>query len=331
MSSPAQNFKWAADPDRLSVIPIQYPDIWHYYNLLASLNWTPGEVNLSGDKYDWDTKMSEEMRKFVKHILAFFSTIDSVVLSNLDENFGKEFDLMEVKYVYIQQAQQEAVHAIMYGLQIQAVTDGDEQRELLNAARNMPIIVSMYAWVKKWFDKDTYTIGERLVAFAAVEGVLFSFSFSALQWLREMKVLSGITQANEFIMRDEGAHTDFACMLISKYLQTRPSRPRVLEIIGEIIEILDAFIDVSMPDPLPNLTPADMHRYIRFQADYVINKMGYGKYYKELNPFAFMDKVAMNASVKVNFFESRSSQYQSVVDPKLSEFTISCDDAHYAD
>jgi ribonucleotide reductase beta subunit family protein with ferritin-like domain len=315
-------FVWAAgEEDRVALFPIRHPDVWAFRKKMEALHWNAQEVDLTRDKKDWTTRMNDEQRHFVKMQLAFFATIDIDVLKNLDENFGEEIDCMEARMVYAAQKDQECVHAEGYSLQIEAVMDGDEREAVLNAVRTMPVIARMRAWVLRWFDRGL-DVGERLVAFAAVEGVLFSASFSALQWLRELNLLPGITDFNSFIVRDEGIHTLFTCLLARRYLRAKPAQKRAEAIFGSVVEVLDAFVTESLPVRLIGMNAELMKQYVRFQADCVLIDMDYAPLYRVENPFKFMDKMTLNEVAKVNFFEHRPTQYQNPTKPGQSKLAI---------
>lgn len=325
MAVEASNFTWGDESGRLALFPIKHSDIWDFRKTIEALHWTAQEVDLTRDRRDWD-RMDDNQKLFVKMQLAFFARIDIDVLNNLDENFGDEVNCMEAKMVYAAQKDQECVHAESYSLQIEAVLDGAERDEVLNAVTTIPIIKKMREWVLKWFDKSTYSVGERLVAFAAVEGVLFSASFSALQWLRELNLLPGITAFNSFIVRDEGIHTLLTCLLVKTYLTTKPSQVRVYEIFDSVIELIAEFVNESLPVRLIGMNAELMNEYVQFQADSVLRQMGYAPRFKVANPFKFMDKLSLNEVTKTNFFEHRPTQYQNVTKPGQSMFAIDTSD-----
>ena len=310
---PESAFVWAAgEAERVALFPIRHPEVWAYRKTLEALHWSAQEIDLTRDKKDWDTRMTPDQRHFVKMQLAFFATIDIDVLKNLDENFGDEVDCVEARMVYAAQKDQECTHAESYSLQIEAVMSGAEREAVLNAARTMPVIARMRDWVMRWFDRRAHGVGERLVAFAAVEGVLFSASFSALQWLRELNLLPGITDFNSFIVRDEGIHTLFTCHLVRAHLRAKPPQAAAEAIFGEVVAVLDSFVSESLPVRLIGMNDELMAQYVRFQADAVLKRMGYAPLYGVENPFTFMDKLALNEVAKSNFFEVASTQYQNV-------------------
>jgi ribonucleoside-diphosphate reductase subunit M2 len=316
-------FRWAdGEEGRKALAPILHPDIWAFRKKLQGLHWNAEEVDLTRDKQDWTTRMDADQRHFVKQQLGFFASVDLLVLAGLDAGLGfEEVDCMEASMYYAAQKDQECVHAEAYSLQIEAVMDGDEREAVLNAVRTMPTIARMHAWVQRWFDRSL-SIGERLVAFAAVEGVLFSASFSALQWLRELNLLPGITDFNSFIVRDEGVHTLFTCLLVRRYLRERPAQERAAAIFDSVVEVIDDFVTESLPVRLIKMNDDLMKQYVRFQADCVLIEMGYDPVYRVENPFKFMDKVTLNEVTKVNFFEARGTQYQNVSRPGQARLAI---------
>lgn len=317
----ADCFNWApGERDRLALQPIQNADVWEFRKKIEALHWTPQEVDLTRDRAHW-LRMTAEEKRMVRHQLAFFASADIVVLDNLGANFRREVDCLEARMVYAAQEDQECAHAESYGLQIEAVMEGAEREATLNAVRTMPVVGRIRDWVGRWFDSALH-VGERLVAFAAVEGILFQSSFAALQWLRERNLLPGITSANSFIARDEGVHTLFACLLVRRYVVRRPAPGRAEAIVREAIAVVDDFIDESLPTPLAGLDAPLMREYVRFQADSVLQAMGYPRAYGAANPFPFMDKLTLNEVAKTNFFEHRPSQYQNVVRPGGAALTL---------
>lgn len=306
-------FRWApGESARIALRPIVHSDIWEFRKTLEGLHWTAQEVDYSKDLADWSSRMTSDEREFVKYQLAFFARIDIDVLGNLDENFGEEVDCLEARMAYAAQKDQECVHAESYSLQIEAVLSGEERDRVLNAVRHMPIIARMRKWVVKWCDRAHHSVGDRLVAFIFIEGVLFSGSFCALQWLKHRNLLPGITEANGFISRDEGVHTLLGCLLVRKYLLERPSQSRVEQILGEMVEIIDAFVSEALSVRLIGMNDELMKQYVRFQSDCVLADMGYATKYRVSNPFPFMDAMTLNEVAKTNFFEAKVTQYQSV-------------------
>ncbi len=312
-------FSWApGERERLSLLPIRHEDIWAMREKLLGLHWNANHVILLRDKKDWISRMSPPQRQFVSMQLAFFSRIDIDALEFIDglcEEIGSaETGCLEARMFYCSQAEQECTHAESYSLQIMAVVDGAEQTALLNAARTMPIVGKIRDWVRRWFD-TSIPIGERLVAFAGVEGVLFSASFCALQWLREKNILAGITLFNEYIARDEGIHADTTCLLVRKYLKIKPAEQLAHKIFLDLVEnIIDPFVREALPVRLIGMNADLMMQYVRFQADCVMLNMGYAPIFRVDNPFSFMDKLALNDASKSNFFEkNRSADYQDPI------------------
>jgi ribonucleotide reductase beta subunit family protein with ferritin-like domain len=322
----AAAFRWAAGEDtRLALRPIIHEDIWEFRKKLEGLHWTAQEVDYTKDLTDWSTRMTSMEREFVKYQLAFFARIDIDVLGNLDENFGDEVDCLEARMVYAAQKDQECVHAESYSLQIEAVLSGEERDQVLNAVKHMPIIALMRKWVISWTNRESRSFGERLVAFIFVEGVLFSGSFCALQWLKHRNLLPGITKANDFISRDEGVHTSHGCLLIRKYLIGRPSQARVEQILEEMVSIVDRFVSEALSVRLIGMNADLMKQYVRFQSDCVLADMGYAAKYRVSNPFPFMDAMTLNEVSKTNFFERATSEYQSITKTGHTRLVIDTD------
>lgn len=322
-------FKWVAgESERLALLPIRHDDLWAQRDTLKGLHWNAQEVVLTRDKKDWVTRMSDAQRQFVSMQLAFFSRIDIDALKYI-EGLSAEVDCLEGQMYYCSQAEQECTHAESYGLQITAIADGAEQERLLNAARTMPIVSQIRDWVIRWFN-SSIPIEERLVAFSAVEGVLFSASFCALQWLREKNLLPGITKFNEFIARDEGIHADTSCLLVRKYLRVKPDEKIAHGIFREVVEtIIDPFVSESLPVALLGINANLMMQYVRYQADCVMTDMEYAPIYRVTNPFNFMHKLTMNDANKNNFFETRGTDYQNITKSSQAEMrldTSSADD-----
>jgi ribonucleoside-diphosphate reductase beta chain len=308
----ASAFRWApGEADRLGLLPIRHPDIWAFRKKIEALDWKAQEVDLTKDKSDWTTRMNGDERHYVKYQLAFSAHIDIDVLDNLDANFGEEVDCLEAKMTYAAQKNQECVHAEAYNLQIEALMDGEERDQVLNSVRTMPVIGRIRAWILAWFDRSL-PIGERLVAFGVIEGVMFQSPFAALQWLRERNLLPGVTEFNTFICRDEGVHTLYDALLIRVYLIVRPSQERVEAIFASAVELVDYFVEEALPVRLIGMNVELMKQYVRFQADCVLRDMGYLPMYRVGNPFSFMDKLTLNEVAKTNFFEKRVTQYQGI-------------------
>lgn len=308
-------FRWLADERaRISLLPIVHDDIWALRKTIEGLHWIASEVDLTGDKNDWATRMTPEEREFVKLQLAFFARVDIDVLDYLGD-FAEEVDCLESRMVFAAQADQECVHAESYALQIEAVLTGAERDRVLNAVRHMAIIAKMREWVLRntgGADGQRRPIGERLLVAAAIEGVLFSASFCSLQWLRSRKLLPGITKFNKFIARDEWVHTQHSCLLARRYLREKPGEDVAHRVFGEVVALLDEFITESLPVRLIGMNDELMREYVRFQADRVLLELSCARLYGTKNPFRFMDELILSEVGKTNFFEENPSEYQGV-------------------
>ena len=291
--------------DRFVIFPIQHHDIWEWYKKSEASFWTAEEIDLHQDLTDWSTKLNEDERYFIKHILAFFAASDGIVNENLAENFVNEVQYSEAKFFYGFQIMMENIHSETYSLLIDTyVKDEVEKDKLFNAIENFPAIKKKADWALKWIDSPSFA--ERLIAFAAVEGIFFSGAFCSIFWLKKRGLLPGLTFSNELISRDEALHTEFAVMLYNK-LSKKVSKSRINEILKEAVEIEKEFICDALPCRLIGMNSDLMCQYIEFVADRLSLQLGNDKIYNAKNPFDFMEMISIEG--KTNFFEKRVSEY----------------------
>ncbi|PPQ77353.1 hypothetical protein CVT25_010935 [Psilocybe cyanescens] len=292
---------------RFVLFPIQYPEIWTFYKKAQASFWTAEEIDLSHDLWDWDRLNSGE-KHFISHVLAFFAASDGIVNENLVERFSNEVQLPEARCFYGFQIMMENVHSETYSLLIDAyIKEPEERNFLFQAIENIPCVKSKADWALYWISDKKSTFAERLVAFAAVEGIFFSGSFAAIFWMKKRGLMPGLTFSNELISRDEGLHTDFACLLFA-YLKRRPHPKTILRIITEAVEIEKDFLTNALPVDLIGMNAKLMRQYIEFVADRLLVSFGNPKHYGAANPFDFMDMISLQG--KTNFFEKRVSDYQ---------------------
>lgn len=293
---------------KFTLFPIQYPDMWNMYKKAEASFWTAEEVDLSKDLGDWDSLNPEEQR-FVKHILAFFASSDAIVNENLLERFSREVQVAEARCFYGFQITMENIHFEMYSLLIDTyVRDSNEKTRLFQATQTLPCVRKKAEWALRWIADEKASFAERLVAFATVEGVLFSGSFAAIYWLKKRGLMPGLTFSNELISRDEGLHCDFACLLYTRYIVNKPSHSTVRSIVAQAVEMERAFFAEALPVELLGMNGASMNQYIEFVADRLLVALGYDKIYKSQNPFDFMENISLEG--KTNFFEKRVGEYQ---------------------
>ncbi|AAR07377.1 20L [Yaba monkey tumor virus] len=294
---------------RYVVFPIVYKDIWMMYKKAVASFWTVEEVDLSKDFPDW-LKLSENEKKFIKHILAFFAASDGIVNENLAERFYSEVQVSEARCFYGFQIAMENIHSEMYSLLIDTyILDSKEKNYLFNAIENMNCVKQKANWARKWIESKNSTYGERLIAFAAVEGIFFSGSFAAIFWIKKRGLMPGLTFSNELISRDEGLHCDFACMMF-KHLSNPPLENVIRDIVIEAVDIEKNFLTEAMPVKLIGMNCDLMKQYIEFVADRLLLELGCKKYYCSKNPFDFMENISLEG--KTNFFEKRVSEYQKM-------------------
>jgi ribonucleoside-diphosphate reductase beta chain len=306
------------NPNRFVIFPIEHNDIWEFYKMHQAAFWTAEEVDLSGDIRDWEN-LSENEQYFIKNILSFFAASDGIVNENLAENFIKEVQYPEAKFFYGFQIMMENIHSLMYSLLIDTyVSSPDEKDECFNAIDRLPAVQKKANWALNWIKNASFQ--ERLVAFAAVEGIFFSGSFCSIFWLKSRGIMQGLCNANALIFKDENLHCDFAIHLLNNHVENKPSEKRIKEILLSALEIEKEFITESLPVSLIGMNSNLMKQYLEFVVDGLLVKLGCKKEFNVEQPFKFMEQIAVET--KGNFFESRTVEYQKA---KLNE-TISFTD-----
>ena len=306
------------NPDRFVIFPIQYNDIWEFYKKHQAAFWTAEEVDLTNDIRDWEN-LNDNERYFVKNILSFFAASDGIVNENLAENFLKEVQYPEAKFFYGFQLMMENIHSLMYSLLIDTyISNPKEKDECFHAIERLPAVNKKANWALNWIKNSSFA--ERLIAFAAVEGIFFSGSFCSIFWLKSRGIMQGLCNANALIFKDENLHCDFAIHLLNNHLTNKPSEEKIKQIILSALEIEKEFITESLPVSLIGMNSNLMKQYLEFVTDQLLVKMGCSKEFNVEQPFKFMEQIAIET--KGNFFESRTMEYQKA---KLNE-TISFTD-----
>ena len=294
------------DRRRYVLYPIEHEDLWAFYKKAEASFWTAEELDLSCDREDW-ARLSEEERQFVCVVLAFFAGADGIVGENLAQNFLRDVELPEARFFYAFQLMMENVHSEVYSLLLDSyVSDPDEKRRLFNAVEECPAVRLKAEWAMRWIQGGSFV--ERLVAFAAVEGVFFSASFCAIYWLKQRGLMLGLSHSNELIARDEALHCDFACYLYRHYVDRTLSPARVSEIVASAVEVELEFVGSALPVDLLGMNATLMSRYVKFIADRLLAALGCPAMFLVENPFDFMELVSLEG--KTNFFERRVGDYQ---------------------
>ncbi|XP_037541942.1 ribonucleoside-diphosphate reductase subunit M2 [Nematolebias whitei] len=295
------------NPRRFVIFPIQYHDIWQMYKKAEASFWTVEEVDLSKDLQHWES-LKDEDRFFISHVLAFFAASDGIVIENLVQRFTQEVQVPEARCFYGFQIALENIHSEMYSLLIDTYIKEPAEREFLfNAIETMPCVKKKADWSINWIKNKDTAYGERLVAFAAVEGIFFSGSFASIFWLKKRGLMPGLTFSNELISRDEGLHCDFACLMF-KHLLNKPTSDTVTKIVRNAVEIEQEFLTEALPVKLIGMNCELMKLYIEFVADRLLLELGFSKVYGSDNPFDFMENISLEG--KTNFFEKRVGEYQ---------------------
>jgi ribonucleoside-diphosphate reductase beta chain len=312
------------NPNRFVIFPIEHHDIWEMYKNQEACIWTAEEIDLSADIDDWRNNLNDNERHFVKHILAFFAASDGIVNENLAENFVKEVQYSEAKFFYGFQIMMENIHSETYSLLIDTyISDPAEKHMLFNAIDTIPAVKKKAEWALKWVESEHFQ--ERLIAFAAVEGIFFSGSFCSIFWLKKRGLMPGLSFSNELISRDEGMHCDFAVLLHNNHLANKVSEERIKEIILSALEIEKEFITESLPVKLIGMNQDLMKQYLEFVTDRLLVDLGCSKVFNSENPFDFMANISLQG--KTNFFEKRVAEYQKagVLNSSENSFDLDVD------
>ncbi len=306
--------------DRFVLFPIKHKDIWDMYKKAEASFWTAEEIDLAPDLQDWNNKLNNDEKHFIKNVLAFFAASDGIVNENLAINFLNDVQYPEARCFYGFQIMMENIHSETYSLLIDTyIKDNVEKDKLLHAIETVPCVQKKAEWALKWISNGTFA--ERLIAFAAVEGIFFSGSFCSIFWLKKRGLMPGLSFSNELISRDEGLHCDFACLLYSQLVHKLPVT-QVTEIITNAVAIEKEFVTDSLPVKLIGMNADLMCQYIEFVADRLLVSLGCPKFYNAANPFDFMELISLQG--KTNFFEKRVAEYQKagVTNSKKEDNTV---------
>jgi len=291
------------NPNRFVLFPIQHPDIWEWYKNSQACFWTAEEIDLHADMVDWEHKLNDDERHFIKHVLAFFAASDGIVNENLAENFVSEVQYTEAKFFYGFQIMMENIHSETYSLLIDTyIKDKAEKDYLFKAIDTLDCVKKKANWALEWIESDSYA--ERIIAFAAVEGIFFSGSFCSIFWLKKRGLMPGLSFSNQLISRDEGMHCDFACMLYNDHLVNKLPIDTVTRIITDAVEIEKEFVTDALPVKLIGMNAERMQQYIEFVADRLLVQLNCPKVYNATNPFDFMEMIALEG--KTNFFDQKA-------------------------
>jgi ribonucleoside-diphosphate reductase beta chain len=294
------------DPLRFVLFPIKHTDIWQMYKKHEASFWTAEEIDLGQDMKDWNG-LNDGERHFISHVLAFFAASDGIVNENLAVNFLSEVQYAEAKCFYGFQVMMENIHSETYSLLIDTyIKNPQEKDHLLRAIDTVPCVQKKAEWALRWINNGDFA--ERLIAFAAVEGIFFSGSFCSIFWLKKRGLMPGLSFSNELISRDEGLHCDFACLLYTDHIQNKLPKARVTEIIADAVRIEQEFVTDALPVSLIGMNAELMNQYIEFVADRLLVALGCDKIYNATNPFDFMEMISLQG--KTNFFEKRVGEYQ---------------------
>lgn len=313
----------APNDNRFVLFPLKHMNVWEMYKKHVAAFWTAEEVDLFQDMTDWE-KLNDDERHFISHVLAFFAASDGIVNENLALRFYNDVQIPEARCFYGFQIAMENIHSETYSLLIDTyIKDPKKREQIFKAVQNMPTVAKKAEWAMKWI-KSGNKFAERIVAFAAVEGIFFSGSFCAIFWLKKRGLMPGLCTSNEFISRDEGLHCEFACLMHSLLNENEKADKKAIQaIITEAVEIEKEFIQDALPVSLIGMNAQMMSQYIEFVADHWLTALGCPKVYNTTNPFEWMELISLEG--KTNFFEKRVSEYQKsgvLNDRKDNVFTL---------
>jgi ribonucleoside-diphosphate reductase beta chain len=284
-------------------------ELMRMYEQEVECFWTAAIFDVASDTVQFKT-LSENEQKYIKNVLAFFAGFDGLVNENLAVNFYEEVQLNEARLFYGFQIAMEGIHGQTYSLMLETfVTDPKERENLLNGLETIPAVKKKADWAMRWMDSEKASFAERLVAFACVEGIMFSGSFCAIYWLKKRNLMvHSLGQSNEYIARDEGLHCKFACTLYGLLEHTKLTADRVKEIVCDAVEHELEFVRESLPVNLIGMNKDLMSEYVKCVADKLFIMLGYEKHYNVENPFSWMELISLEG--KSNFFEKRVSEYR---------------------
>lgn len=312
---------------RTTIFPIVHEDIWFMYKKQQAAEWTAEEVPLAEDLDDWNNKLNDNERFFIKQVLAFFAGADAIVADNLAMNFENEVTVREAKFFYSLQGTMENVHSEMYSLLIETyIRDTDEKARLFNSIANTPVIGKKAAWAEQYMNPANASFAERMIGFAIVEGVFFSSSFASIFYIKKRGFMNGLTLSNEYISKDEGLHCDFACLLYTKYIVNRLPEARVHQIFKDAVDIEIEFVEYALPVELIGMNARLMGEYVKFVANFWLVRLGYTPLYPGVtNPFEFMELISISGVS--NFFERKVSDYNRAnIGTKASDRVFTLDE-----
>lgn len=297
----------APRPERLLLKPVIDKAAWKFYKDAVANFWTAEEVDLTHD--DFET-LGDAEKQCLRAVLSFFATADGVVAENLAENFVEDVQVGEMRAFYAFQAAIETVHQEVYGdIILSYIPDSAERRRMFDAQLHDPTIRKLTEWCLRWTQSEDASFAQRLVAFACVEGILFSAPFCVIFYFKQLGVLPGLCKSNEFIARDEAQHMEFACFVYrDRLLESQKTTVEdVHRIVRECVALEEEFVRGAL-QRLPGMNADSMITYVHFVADVLLQRLGVPTLYNARNPFSWMTTIGVGA--KQNFFENRVSEYK---------------------
>lgn len=308
------------NPGRFSLFPIRHTDLWALYKEAEASFWQAEEVTLEKDVEDWPA-LPENVRRWLMLVLGWFQIADGIVNENLINNFSTEVQVPEARSFFGIQIAMENVHQETYAILVDTLIDDEQQKaKLFDALNHFPSLRQKADWCARWTDSAT-PFGERLVAWACCEMLMFSTSFAAIFWIKEHhRTMPGLAFSNELISRDEGLHCKFACVLFRK-LKNPPSRSTVEEIIRSAVDSEKTFVRDCGFDAVVE----PMLSYTEYVADILSTMLGFEPLFGTPLPTELSFMRTINMVGKTNFFEKRVSAYSVRPPAKMDKFMVTGD------
>lgn len=305
--------------DIIILNPIKYKFAWEYYNAANKNHWLPQEVNMSKDIEQWKTPgvLTDAEKNVIETALGFFTTADSLVANNLVLGVYKRLTAPECRMYLLRQGYEEAIHTHSYQHIVETLAL-DEQR-----------IFAMYRNVSSIYNKDNFVTSlatgldssddsaflESLIDFYVImEGIFFYSSFAAIMSFGRRKLLPGVVEQFQYIMRDESMHFNFGVDLINGIIKENPGlwtdefKERIRTKIRTATRLEAEYADTLVGKGILGFSADSFKNYVMFIADRRLDSLGIETIYRVKNPFPWMSGT-VDLPKEKNFFETRVQDY----------------------
>lgn len=318
----------------LTLRPMAYPRFFEMYRAAIKNTWTVEEVDFSADLGDLRHKMSAAEQHFIKRLVAFFATGDSIVGNNLVLSLYRHLNAPEARLYLSRQLFEEALHVQFYLTLLDTyIPDPDERHRAFAAVENIPSIKKKADFCLRWLDAmasvpalETFEQRKQfllnLICFAAcVEGLFFFGAFAYVYFLRSRGLLHGLAAGTNWVFRDESAHMAFAFEVVNTVRREEPElfdaelERAVALMLDEALDCELQFAKDLLGHGVAGLSVRDVQGYLEYCADQRLSTLGLPKRYGAKNPLPFME--LQDVQEVTNFFERRVSAYQVGVEGEV--------------